>query len=116
MYDHNNIFAKIIREEIPCDKVYEDENVLFFKDINPKAKIHILGIPKVPCIDFVDFVSNYDDGVVNYFFKKIEEVIKILKIRESGYRIVSNSGHNGCQEVPHFHIHILGGEKLNIKP
>ena len=68
MYDHNNIFAKIIREEIPCDKVYEDENVLFFKDINPKAKIHILGIPKVPCIDLVDFVSNYDDGVVNYFF------------------------------------------------
>ena len=116
MYDHNNIFAKIIREEIPCDKVYEDENVLFFKDINPKAKIHILGIPKVPCIDLVDFVSNYDDGVVNYFFKKIEEVIKILKIRESGYRIVSNSGNNGCQEVPHFHIHILGGEKLNIKP
>ena len=116
MYDHNNIFAKIIREEIPCDKVYEDENVLFFKDINPKAKIHILGIPKLPCIDLVDFVSNYDDGVVNYFFKKIEEVIKILKIRESGYRIVSNSGHNGCQEVPHFHIHILGGEKLNIKP
>ena len=116
MYDHNNIFAKIIREEIPCDKVYEDENVLFFKDINPKAKIHILGIPKVPCIDLVDFVSNYDDGVVNYFFKKIEEVIKILKIRESGYRIVSNSGNNGCQEVPHFHIHILGGEKLSIKP
>tara|TARA_S200000501_G_C20499983_1_gene602173 strand:+ start:92 stop:442 length:351 start_codon:yes stop_codon:yes gene_type:complete len=116
MYDHNNIFAKIIREEVPCDKVYEDENVLFFKDINPKAKIHILGVPKVPCIDLVDFVSNYDDAVVNYFFKKIEEVIKIIKIRESGYRIVSNSGNNGCQEVPHFHIHILGGEKLNIKP
>ena len=115
-YDENNIFAKIIREEIPCDKVYEDENVLFFKDINPKAKIHILGIPKVPCTDFVDFITNYDSSIVHYFFKKAEEVIKILKIRDDGYRIVSNSGDNGCQEVPHFHIHILGGEKLNIKP
>ena len=58
MYDINNIFAKIIRKEIPCDKIYEDENVLFFQDINPKAKIHVLGIPKVECIDFVDFVLN----------------------------------------------------------
>ena len=61
MYDNNNIFSKILRKEIPCDKIYEDENFLFFKDIDPKAKIHVLGIPKVECVDFSDFVSKYDD-------------------------------------------------------
>ncbi len=114
MYDNQNIFAKILRGEIPCDKIYEDENVLFFKDINPKAKIHILGIPKVKCTDLADFVSNYSNDVVSNFFKKTENVIKNLGLKKDGYRIVSNSGINGCQEVPHFHIHILGGEKLKI--
>ena len=112
MYDDNNIFAKILREEIPCDKIYEDDNVLFFKDINPKAKVHVLGIPKVKCIDFVDFVSNYEEKIVSNFFLKIHKVISILDLKNDGYRIISNSGNNGCQEVPHFHIHILGGEKL----
>ncbi len=112
MYDDNNIFAKIIRGEIPCDKVYEDNNVLFFNDINPKAKIHVLGIPKVPCIDIADFVLNYDDKIVSDFFKKTEKVIELLELKENGFRIVSNSGTQGGQEVPHFHIHILGGEQL----
>ncbi len=112
MYDNNNIFAKILRGEISCEKTYEDENVLFFKDINPKAKIHILGIPKVSCIDFHDFVENHDEKIVYDFFIKTKKVINLLGLNKGGYRIITNSGVNGCQEVPHFHIHILGGEKL----
>ena len=115
MYDKNNIFAKILRKEIPCDKIYEDENFLFFKDIDPKAKIHVLGIPKVECVDFSDFVSKYDNNLVSQFFKKTEYVINLLGLNNGGYKIISNSGLNGGQEVPHFHIHILGGEKLKFK-
>ncbi len=112
MYDNNNIFAKILRDEIPCDKVYEDDNVLFFKDISPKAKIHVLAIPKTPCVDLLDFISKNEQSVVSDFFNKIEKVVNMLDLKNDGYRIVSNSGINGGQEVPHFHIHILGGEKL----
>jgi len=112
MYDENNVFAKIIKGEIPCEKIYEDKDVLFFNDINPLAKIHVLGIPKVPCLDLLDFVSKYEDSVVSQFFKQTEMVIQKLGIKNEGYRIVTNSGKNGGQEVPHFHIHILGGEKI----
>ena len=112
MYDENNIFAKILRKEIPCNKVYEDKNSLFFHDINPQAKIHILGIPKVACLDYSDFVSKSDDKTVISFFKSVDLVIDKLKIKEKGFRIITNSGENGGQEVPHFHIHILAGEKI----
>jgi len=115
MYDENNIFAKIIKGEIPCEKVYEDDDVLFFNDINPMTKIHVLGIPKVPCIDLSDFVLKYDNDVVAQFFQKTQMVICELGIKDEGYRIISNSGNNGGQEVPHFHIHILGGEKIGAK-
>ncbi len=114
MYDKNNIFAKIIRGEIPCKKVFEDETCLFFYDIKPKAKIHVLAIPKTQSVDYCDFVSNNDASVVLEFFKKIDLVLEKLKIKNSGYRLVSNSGLNGMQEVPHFHIHILGGERLKF--
>ncbi len=115
MYDENNIFAKIIKGEIPCDKVYEDEKVLFFKDINPAAKIHVLGVPKTFSKDFSDFVSNTDLQTVSDFFKKTDMVINKLGIKEGGYKIITNSGIDGGQEVPHFHIHILGGEKINFQ-
>jgi diadenosine tetraphosphate (Ap4A) HIT family hydrolase len=115
MYDNNNIFAKIIDGKIPCKKIYEDKDVLFFEDINPVSKVHILGIPKVKCIDFSDFVSRYDLDIVANFFQKVDVVIEKLGINESGYRIISNSGVDGGQEVPHFHIHILGGEKIGAK-
>tara|TARA_B100001250_G_scaffold1427_1_gene1255 strand:+ start:351 stop:701 length:351 start_codon:yes stop_codon:yes gene_type:complete len=114
MYDENNIFAKIIRGEIPCDKVYEDDTVLFFKDINPIAKVHVLGIPKSQCVDFSDFVLKNTPATVSEFFKKINLVIENLGIANDGYKIISNSGMNGGQEVPHFHIHILGGQKVNL--
>lgn len=115
MYDESNIFSKIIKGEIPCEKVYEDEDVLFFNDINPISKIHVLGIPKTNCTDFSDFIQKHESDKISQFFKKIEMVIDKLGIRETGYKIISNSGKNGGQEVPHFHIHILGGEKVNIK-
>ena len=112
MYDKNNIFAKIIRREIPCEAVYEDDKVLFFYDVRPQAKIHILGIPKKNVIDFIDFVSTSENEEIQYFFSKTEEVIKKIGINRSGFKIISNSGKNGGQEIPHFHIHILGGENL----
>ena len=115
MYDNNNIFAKIIDGKIPCKKIYEDKDVLFFEDINPVSKVHILGIPKVKCVDLSDFVSNYDKDVVANFFQKVDLVIEKLGIKDGGYRIISNSGPDGGQEVPHFHIHILGGEKIGAK-
>ena len=112
MYDDNNIFAKILRKEIPCDKVYEDEFSLFFNDINPQAKIHILGIPKFPCTTFSDFLKNADNEYISSFFKSVEFVIIDINIEETGYRLITNSGEDGGQEVPHFHIHILAGEKI----
>ena len=112
MYDENNIFAKILRKEIPCDKIYEDEFSLFFNDINPQAKIHVLGIPKFPCITFSDYLKNADDQNILSFFKSIQIVINKLSIQENGYRLITNSGEDGGQEVPHFHVHILAGEKI----
>ena len=112
MYDDNNIFAKIIRKEIPCQLVYEDEKVLFFDDINPQAKIHILGVPKNQVINLREFISKTDKDTVKYFFNKALEVIKKLGLDKSGYRLITNDGKNANQEVPHFHIHILGGQNL----
>ena len=112
MYDENNIFAKILRKEIPCDKVHEDEFSLFFNDINPQAKIHVLGIPKFPCTNFSDFLMNANNQSILSFFKNIQLVVAKLGIEENGYRLISNSGKNGGQEVPHFHVHILAGEKI----
>ena len=112
MYDENNIFAKILRKEIPCDKVHEDEFSLFFNDINPQAKIHVLGIPKFPCITFSDFIKNADKEIVSSFLNSIRSVITKLNIESGGYRLITNAGEDGGQEVPHFHIHILAGEKI----
>ncbi len=112
MYDKNNIFAKILRNEIPCNPIYEDDKVFFFNDINPQAKIHILAIPKMPVTDFNDFVSKADSEMIKYFFNKINEIAKNNGLADSGFRLVTNNGKDANQEVPHFHIHILGGENL----
>jgi len=115
MYDDNNIFAKIIRSEIPCDKVYEDDDVLFFYDMNPVAKVHVLGIPKIKCTNFEHFIEQTNEQTIKNFFKKILDVVKKLDLKESGYRLISNSGLNGGQEVHHYHVHIIGGEPLGSK-
>ena len=115
MYDKNNIFGKIIRKEISCDFLYEDEKVLFFKDINPQARIHILGIPKLEVVDFLDFYSKASEKEINHFFLKVNDIVKEFGLDVGGYKIITNSGVNGGQDVPHFHVHILGGEKINLK-
>ena len=113
MYDQNNIFAKILRKEIPCNIVYEDDTSLFFYDINPLFKIHVLGIPKIACKDYSDFIEKSDPSLRSQFFENIKIVLDKLDISKSGFRLVSNSGTDGGQEVPHFHVHILGGEKIS---
>ena len=112
MYDENNIFAKILRSEIPCDMVYEDKKFLFFNDINTQAKIHILGIPKMKVSNFENFILQADAETVKNFFSKAYDIVVKKKINKTGFKILTNSGKDGGQEVPHFHIHILGGEKL----
>ena len=113
-YDKNNIFAKILRGEIPCKKVYENEYVLSFYDINPQKKIHILVIPKGEYIDLDDFFNKASDKEIIELNRSITHIVKILKIsnQEDGYRVISNVGKNGGQEVPHLHYHVFGGEKI----
>ena len=114
VYDKNNIFAKILRGEIPCKKVYENKYVLSFHDINPQKKIHVIVIPKGEYIDLDDFVNKASDKEVVEFNKAITHIVKILKIsnQERGYRVLSNIGKDGGQEVPHLHYHIFGGEQI----
>ena len=113
MYDNNNIFAKIINKEIPCESIYEDDKVLFFYDINPKATIHILGLPKTEVISFSDFITISNEGDIKYFFQKIFEIVKKFELHKTGYRLITNDGKDANQEVPHFHVHILGGNNLS---
>jgi len=112
MYDRNNIFAKMIRNEIPCEKVFEDNRVLFFNDINPKAKIHILGVPKAEVVSLSDFIIQASESDFAYFFKKTLEIVKKFKLNKTGFRLITNDGNDANQEVPHFHVHILGGNNL----
>ena len=113
MYDIDNIFAKILRKEIPCKVVYEDDKVLFFNDVSPQAKIHILGIPKMEVVDLSDFILKANQEMVAYFFSKISHVVKEVGLEHTGFKIITNNGKDANQEVPHFHVHILGGENLN---
>ncbi len=111
-YDKNNIFAKIIRGEIPSKKVYEDDEILAFHDISKAAPVHILVIPKGEFVDFSDFVKNENPQKIANFFQKTAEIAKKLDLESSGYRIISNIGSDASQTVPHFHVHILGKRKL----
>ena len=111
-YDVNNIFAKILRSEIPCNKILENEFALAFSDINPQARIHILVIPKNSYINFYDFTKNASNKEHESFWKLISDVIEYFKVEKDGFRIITNSGNHGNQDVPHFHIHVLGGENL----
>ena len=114
-YDDNNIFAKILREEIPCKKIYEDDFVLSFYDINPQKKIHALVIPKGKYIDLDDFSQNASSEEMVGLLKGINIVAKKLKISSDigkGYRALANISEDGGQEVPHLHFHLFGGEKI----
>ena len=104
------IFCKIINGQIPCNKVYEDENILAFYDINPEAKIHVLVVPKTH-IDSADDINKDNSNIIANIFEKIPHIASLAGIT-NGYRIITNSGPDSCQSVMHIHFHVLGGEKL----
>jgi histidine triad (HIT) family protein len=111
-YDSNNIFAKILRDEIPCKRVYENEYAFAFHDINPKAPTHILIVPKGPYVAHEDFVAKATDAEIAGFERTVAHIAKLTGVDTTGYRLISNSGANAHQEVPHYHVHILGGRAL----
>jgi len=114
-YNKNNIFAKILKKEIPCKKIFENDHVLSFHDINPQKKIHALIIPKGEYIDLDDFNNRASDQEIVALSKAITEVSKILGISTDmgkGYRALTNLSKHGGQEVPHLHFHLFGGEKV----
>ncbi len=107
-----NIFTKIIKKEIQSEILYEDNFALIFKDIHPKAKIHLIAIPKISVQNFHEFMEQAGSDEVQGFFKAISHITKELGIRETGYRLITNCNENAFQEVFHLHFHILGGERL----
>ena len=117
-YDKENIFAKILRKEIPNDTVIETDLSLAFKDINPMAPVHVLVIPKGPYVNYDHFVSNASNDEILDFNNTVKEVIKKFDLdperNGNGYRLIANTGLNGVQEVPHLHFHILGGRNMGF--
>ena len=111
-YDPQNIFAKILRNEIPCNKVFENEFAFAFHDIAPQAAVHILVIPKGPFVSFDDFTRKAPPALQQGFFAAIQSIAEQESIVKSGYRLICNHGADSNQEVPHFHMHILAGENL----
>ena len=111
-YDENNIFAKILRKEIPCKKIFENDHVFSFYDINPQRKIHALVIPKGEYVDLDHFNSKASDKEIIELNKAITHVSSLLGKKDKGYRTLTNIGSDGGQEVPHLHFHIFAGEKI----
>lgn len=111
-YDANNIFARILRGEIPCAKVHEDSHVLAFRDIRPQAKVHVLVIPKGAYLSAQDFGERASEAEIAALSRAVAKIAAELGIAESGYRLISNTGGHGHQEVPHYHVHILGGQPM----
>ena len=111
-YDDNNIFARILRGEIPCTKIDETAHTLSFNDINPQAPVHVLVIPKGRYIDWSDFISNASNAEILAFNRAISHAAIITGIAKTGYRVISNCGKDSHQEVPHLHMHVLGGHPV----
>ena len=111
-YDNNNIFARILRGEIPCNKVYEDDFALAFHDIHPRAPVHVLVIPKGAYVSMADFSANAPAELVAGYVRAIGTVARQLCVEETGYRLLANTGEHAHQEVPHLHVHIFGGRPL----
>jgi diadenosine tetraphosphate (Ap4A) HIT family hydrolase len=111
-YDENNIFARILRDEIPSKKVYEDDYVLAFHDINPLAPTHILVIPKGPYVSWDDFSEKASDEEIAGFVRAVGKIARDEGLVAKGYRVLANVGMNSGQEVPHLHAHIFGGRPL----
>ena len=111
-YDPSNIFARILRGEIPCKKIYEDAHALAFHDISPQAPVHALVIPKGEYTDVLDFSRHAGAAEIAAFWQAAAKVATNLGLEENGFRVISNCKLHGGQEVPHFHVHILGGKQL----
>lgn len=111
-YDPQNIFAKILRGEIPCDKVCENDHALAFRDIHPKAPVHVLIIPKGAYVSSSDFSATASAEEIAGFMRAIHAAAEKCGVLESGYRLIANAGPDSHQEVPHFHVHLLGGRPL----
>ena len=118
-YDRNNVFARILRGEIPCKKVYESAHALAFNDISPQMPVHVLVIPKGEYVNLDDFTAKASAAELADFIKAVGEVARLVGVADSGYRIIANSGADAHQEVPHLHVHIFGGKRIGgrmIKP
>jgi diadenosine tetraphosphate (Ap4A) HIT family hydrolase len=111
-YDDGNIFARILRGEIPATKVYEDEHALAFHDINPAAPVHVLVIPKGRYVSWDDFSARASNEEIAGFVRAVGKVARDCAVVESGYRLLANTGPNSGQEVPHLHVHIFAGGPL----
>jgi histidine triad (HIT) family protein len=111
-YDRDNVFARILRGELPCAKVYEDAHVLAFRDISARAPTHVLVIPKGEYISLDDFSANASEAELAALMRALGHVARQEGVAESGYRIIANTGRDGHQEVPHFHVHVLGGSDV----
>lgn len=111
-YDIDNVFAKILRGELPCDKVIESDHALAFKDINPAAPVHVLIIPKGAYVSLDDFTATASEAEIADLYRTVGEVARITGVDKTGFRTIANTGADGCQDVPHFHVHVLGGKNL----
>lgn len=113
-YDDQNVFAKILRGEIPNRTVYEDEWVLAFHDINPQAPVHVLVIPKGPYVSWDDFTAKASDAEIAGLTRAVGHVARLLDLPPPGYRLLVNTGLHGHQEIPHLHVHIFGGRQFGV--
>jgi len=111
-YDKDNIFARILRGEIPCKRVHETDHALAFHDINPQAPVHVLVIPKGPYRSWADFSAGASEVEIVGFVRAVGEVAKLLGLEAPGYRLLANAGLDAHQEVPHLHVHLFGGRPL----
>lgn len=111
-YDNDNVFAKILRGDIPAKKIYEDEWAMAFHDIGAKAPVHVLVIPKGKYVSIADFGTRASAAEITGFYRALSKVANDLGLADGGFRSIANTGLNGGQEVPHFHVHLLGGKKL----
>ena len=110
--DPSNIFARILRDEIPSRRVYEDEYAVAFHDIAPQAPLHVLVVPRGQYVSLADFAATAPDAEIAGFFRAVARVAKQLGLEQPGYRALANMGPDGGQEVPHFHVHLFGGKAL----
>ena len=111
-YDDQNIFARILRGEVPCQKVYEDDQALAFQDIAPQAPVHILVIPRGRYVSWDDFSAKASDDEIAAFVRAVGHVAREQGLVAPGYRLLANTGQHGHQEVPHLHVHLFGGRQL----